>query len=224
MFDTNIKTAWGQVTEDDLAMGVKAYPTYNAILNALAKHYDAGFVQTVEAFVALSPNNDYHGNLRSLVTLLKARATGRTFADCTISTYRGCGTRAWSYLSGEISFSDIVKGRKITSFRHNILYPDSSPLVTVDGHMIALGVGDKLTMKEANFRLREVGTYDAIEGSVRGLARKIGAPVPAVQATLWTSRKRRMGIKFDGQIDLFTGTTRWDQVLTPADVLPYAIK
>ena len=131
----------------DIQMGCKAYPVYHHTLRAMARHYGTGFVPTVEAFVALSPNNDYHGNLRSLASILEALQVGLTFDHCQITTYRGCGVRAWGYLVGEVSFLDTVKGRKITSFRDNILYLRDSRKVTVDGHMISLAHGRDMTMR-----------------------------------------------------------------------------
>lgn len=216
----NIRKAWSCVSEGDLEMGLRAYPAYRETLRGMADFYGTPFVATVEAFVALSPNNDYHGNLRSLASLLRAWHEGRG-SDWIISTYNGCGTRAWSYLTGEVSFLDTVKGRKITAFRHNILYPETSRLVTVDGHMVAIGHGKKLNMKQANFALREGNTYDDVQATILGLRRKAKLPIPAIQATLWTWRKRTQRIRFDGQIDMFTGTTNWDGVIPPDKILPY---
>ena len=217
----NLKRAWEDVTSDDIDMGERAYPVYHDTLRGLALAYQSPFVQTVEAFVAMSPNNDYHGNLRSLASLLHARLIGEPFSNCTITTYRACGERAWSYLTGEVSFSDTVKGKKITAFRHNILYPKASRAVTVDGHMIALGLGKNLTMSEANLMLRHRGLYSFVEGAVLGLSRSAGLPVPAVQASLWTMRKRRGGIRFSTQLSLFDEGTAWDRVLTPQDIHPF---
>jgi len=218
----NIKAAWQLVSTSDKEMGMTAYPTYNATLRGLSDFYETGFIPTVEAFVALSPNNDYHGNLRSLVSLLRAYQQGHNFDDCVISTYRACGTRAWGYLSGEVSFLDKVKGRKITSFRDNILYLDQSRRVTVDGHMIAIALGSSnMTMSEANLALRSTTIYDDVENAVMALARQEGTSPCAVQAILWTWRKRTLGIKMDTQMDLFTGKTRWDGVIPPEEIMPY---
>lgn len=223
-FAKNIERAWQDVTPSDLEMGRAAYPTYHHTLKGLADHYGAGFVQTVEAFVALSPNNDYHGNLRSLVSVMDAQFRSIPFTRVTISTYRACGLRAWSYLTGDVSFLDTVKGRKITSFRDNILYLDQSRKVTVDGHMIALACGKDMTMSEANLALRQRGLYDATEGAVIRLARRHGTSPCAAQAALWTMRKRSRGIKIDLQLSLFEDGTKWDRVLPPDVLKPYPHK
>lgn len=215
-----IDLAWSHVSPDDLAMGAKAYPTYQSILRAMASHYGAPYVGTVEAFVALSPNSDYHGNLRSAASLLQAFQAGGTFEECTISTYRACGQRAWSYLTGEVSFLDTVGGKKITSFRDNILYPDTSKRITVDGHMIAIYTGSNFTMSQANLALRTIG-YKTIEQEFAKLFRREKVPFPAGQAALWMSRKRRAGIKLTPQLNLLHEDTDWDRVIPPEEILPY---
>ena len=218
----NLNAAWEQTTHTDREMGRSAYPVYQQTLRGLSDLYKTGFVATVEAFVALSPNNDYHGNLRSLVSLLVAYQQGKSFDNCVISTYRACGERAWGYLSGEVSFLDTVKGRKITSFRDNILYLEDSRRVTVDGHMIALGLADPhMTMSEANLALRQTGLYDDIERTVLGIARSSREAPCTIQAALWMWRKRTLGIKMNTQLDLFTGTTKWDGVIPADEIIPY---
>jgi len=221
-YKKNISKAWDEIDPIDLQMGRAAYPVYQKTLRGIAEHYKVPFIPTVEAFVALSPNNDYHGNLRSLVSILQALTTGKTFDDCIISTYRSCGQRAWGYLTGEVSFLDKVKGRKITAFRDNILYLGDSKLVTVDGHMIAIACGEDMNMKEANFKLRGGGPlYTEVEKAVRALTRSTDIPPCDIQATLWTWRKRTKNIRMDTQLGLFTKKTKWDGVLTPDMIKPY---
>lgn len=216
----HLRRMWKEVTTEDRETGARSYPSYHATLRGFALFYSAPFVATVEAFAALSPNNDYHGNLRSLASLLHARARGRGLDSAVVSTYRACAERAWSYLTGDVSFLDTVGGRKITAFRHNLLYPDTSKLVTVDGHMVSVWVGRELTMKQAVEYLPGK-VYDAIEKDVRRLAKAEGLAVPAVQATLWVHRKRTRGILFDGQPELFSGRGRWDGICLAMDYPPF---
>jgi len=216
----HLRAAWGRVTRHDIEMGMRAYPTYNATLRLFSDVYWTPFVQTVEAFAALSPNNDYHGNLRSLASVLYGFRIGVGPEAVTVSTYKSCAVRAFSYLTGEVSFLDTVRGRKITSFRHNLLYPDTSRLVTVDGHMLGVWAGKHLTMKQAVPYLRG-GTYDAIERAVQRLSKREGIPCAAVQATLWMQRKRERGVVFSEQTELFSGFSRWDEVCHPKHYPPF---
>lgn len=219
----HMRNAWGRVQDCDVEFGAAAYRMYNAAMRKFSEFYGTGLVQTTEAFVALSPNNDYHGNLRSLAAVLFAHAAKIQFHELTISTYRACGDRAMSYVTGNVSFLDTVTGPKITAFRHNILYPESSKLATIDGHMIALWEGRSLTMKEAAAALKGATMYSEIAGEVRRIALQAGKPVPEVQATLWSLRKRELGIRFSTQGELFSGMTRWLEVPDPIDYPPFQI-
>lgn len=220
----NLQAAFARVNDDDVRFGREAYWTYRHAMIRFSQFYRTGFVQTTEAFVALSPNNDYHGNLRSLAAVLFSAASGTPFSELTISTYRACGLRALSYVRGVASFSDTVTGPKITAFRDNILYPDASKRVTIDGHMIAVWHGRDLTMKEAASLLKSRAQYAEIEDGFRKFARKIGFSCNQLQATLWASRKRLGSISYSDQIELFSGSNRWLEVPDPMNYPPYQIE
>lgn len=212
--------AWSLVSPDDLAFGQTAYLGYHEALRAWARHYGFGFIPTVEAFVALSPNNDYHGNLRSLSSVM---ATVKDGLPRSVTTYRACATRAAGYLAGEVSFLDRVTGPKITAFRDNILYLGESRRVTVDGHMICIWADKDLTMKEAAALLAKT-RYAILERDFLNLSGRVSLPPCQVQAALWHSRKRRAGVRFDPQMDLFTGGTRWDIPAKPEEYPPFPVQ
>jgi hypothetical protein len=217
----NLQIAWDNVSVQDREIGEASYPSYHETLQGFAKFYGFGIVPTVEAFAALSPNNDYHGNLRSLSAVMYSVAADVPYSDLTISTYRACGGRAISYLKGTMSFLDTVGGPKITAFRDNLLYVGRSKRVTVDGHMAAIWSGNHgWTMKDAAAFLT-TANYHLAEYHMRHFARTVKMKPCALQATLWVSRKRRQGIKFDSQEDLFSGKTKWEEVATPHRYPPY---
>jgi len=221
-YQKNLERAWDMVEDVDFNLGADAYQIYHDTLRGFATAYGTGFMATVEAFVALSPNSDYHGNLRSLSTCLFAHAAGVDFETLSISTYKGCGRRAMTYLDGTADFLKTVKGKKITCFRDNILHLDKSKRVTIDGHMIAILTGKNMTMKDANFELRKHG-YEVLERHVAEFAKYHDLTPSTVQAVLWTSRKRLSGNNFSEQTDLFEGENRWNAVLKPSDYPPYQV-
>lgn len=220
---SNVLDLWETVSAEDRERALGIYPMYRDMLLNWAKFYGFGIVPTVEAFAALSPNNDYHGNLRSLSAVMFAEASNTPLDQVTVSTYRACALRAASYLNGSVSFLDTVRGLKITCFRHNLLYPRSSRRVTVDGHMIAVYLGKKnMTMKDAQFHLKSAKHYQEMESVYRRAADKTGMPPPAFQAALWLARKTQNEIKISTQADLFLGgETAWEGVLRPEDYPPY---
>lgn len=213
---------WARASTEEISEGRAAYPRYRSTLQEFANFYGFGFVPVVEAFAALSPNNDYHGNLRSLASCLSGVRDGLTAEQITVTTYRACAVRAMGYLRGDVSFLDTVRGPKIRAFRHNILYPATSTFATVDGHMIAAWHNrEDMTMKAAASALRGAVTYDRIAADLRAHARRVGLPTPAAQAVLWIARRRILGLHNTDQTDLFHTGDAARAAVHPRDFTPY---
>ncbi len=218
----NLKSILKLADEIDLEEGRSAYPRYNALLNEIADRYSITFPKTVAAFAALSPNNDYVGNLRSLISVLDAVQSGRACAGVTVSTYKACRDRAYSYATGEVDFIETVRGPKIRAFYFNILEPADRKHVTVDGHMVGAYRANSGTMKDNIVRRRE---YLQVAEAVRRLARREGFIPNQLQATIWFARKRLLNVKYDAQMDLFGDPKdRWKTSLRIDDIKPYPTK
>lgn len=206
----NLWRLYMQADALDHADGRTAYIKYHDLLLRLSIHYGFEFEPTVAAFAALSPNNDYLGNLRSLVSLLCCRTsisatslfTRTGMERATVSTYKACAKRAISYLLDGVSFTETVKGQKITAFYHNILDPTCSRHVTIDGHMIGAYLAQPLTMKEAQKWMTRT-RYIEVARAVQALARQADMLPHQMQAILWMTRKRVLGVKYTPQFDLF---------------------
>lgn len=189
--------------DQDLRDGMGAYCCYRKQMVAYADHYGVALSAVTSAFVALSPNSDYIGNLRSLTSVLDGIRDGLPVDAITVSTYKACRDRAHSYLTGKADFLKTVRGPKIRAFRDNILRPRSSRLVTVDGHMVAAYYGDpSMTMKEAAYQMRNRAQYAMIAAAITDLADAHGMAPCQMQAVLWHTRKRVFDIKFDRQASL----------------------
>ena len=209
----NLEALFERAEDGDIAEGLLAYERYHSVLRHFAEWYYFGIVPTVEAFAALSPNNDYHGNLRSLASVLDGINKQRKAEDIKVSTYNACRDRAIQYVTGEVSFLDTVKGLKIRAFRHNLLYPAASREVTVDGHMIAAWLGrDALTMKQAQKKFT-TAKYREIAKDITALARRKSILPHQMQAVLWITRKRVLSIKYNAQYHLEHGPTDLSRIL-----------
>jgi len=179
-------------------------------------------VPTVEVFAATSPNNDYHGNLRSMASVLDAVRKGIPPERVTVTCYNSCATRAYVYATGEVSFLDTVGGEKITAFRHNLLYPRTSRRVTVDGHMFAAWKGDtSMTMKEAALEFgRSKKHYVAVEQDIVKLARRHKMLPHQMQAILWITRKRVNAIRYSTQLHMDHGKADVSRILCKPEHYP----
>lgn len=184
----------------DLRDGVNAYRTYNQVIKHFALSYGAKFEPTLAAFCALSPQNDYYGNLRSLASVLHAVQHSLPLDTVVVSTYKHCRDRAYAYMTGKADFLGSVKGLKIRAFYANILDPEDPVPVTIDGHMVCAWRGVNVPMKSASVKPDE---YDQIAKSVRELAYDLQLIPNQVQAIIWLVRKRLERIKYDPQLNLF---------------------
>lgn len=213
----SIRRTLERVDDVDRSEGAVAYARYNQMLGRVGGALGFGLSATVATFVALSPNNDYMANLRSMVTLLDGRRRGLGLEDLTVSTYRACAARAWRVLDGE-DFLSFTKGPKTRNFYLNILDPADPYPITIDGHMMSIWVGERLTMKQAVMKRLN---YDRLADGYREVAAEVGWAANVLQATLWFTWKRIHNIVFDPQTDIFRAGDQWGLDLNLSDIRPY---
>jgi hypothetical protein len=220
MTGRNLRAMYNEADADDIREGKLAYWRYNGVIREFADTYNAPLDRALAAFCALSPNNDYYGNLRSMASVLYAVQHDIPCDEVTVSTYKHCRDRAYSYVTGETSFLGKSKGPKIRAFYHNILDPDDCRYVTIDGHMKAAYEGVDMTMKEAIVRTK--GEYKRISDATMRLAKLEGLVPNQLQATIWFARKRTRRIKYNAQLGLFDNPSdKWGTVVRASDALPY---
>lgn len=220
MATENIIKVYDRVDAIDREEGLVAYPRYHESLDYYAKKYRVPLPNVIGAFSALSPNNDYMGNMRSLVTLLEGRRWGAEVEDCTVSTYKACRWRAWQFLHG-LDFLKTTKGPKTRSFYQNILDPSDPEPVTIDGHMACISIGKRMTMKEV---VRARFKYSDLAADFIAAARHVGVLPNQLQAMLWFTWKRIHNVVYQPQLDLFRENNQWGTLVDPAAIRPFPIK
>lgn len=214
---TRLREWYERADETDRRDGAAAYWTYFNVISRFASHYGFRFSHTLAAFVALSPNSDYWGNLRSLAGVLAAARAGDPVETVTVSTYNHCRDRAYSYALGTVDFMSTVKGQKIRSFYQNIFDPQNPQPVTIDGHMYCAWLGVDRPMKEAIVPRNQ---YEDVAADFRAVAGQCGLLPNQLQAIIWLTRKRINRIMFTAQYDLF----RDHMDVLPFDIVPYPRK
>jgi len=197
----NLSTAWQNATAEDIEIGSQLYREYRQRILVIAIDYGKPLSAACGAFAALSPVTKIEGNFRSLVTCMEAVRHGLSASDISVTTYNRGKEAALRILRGSVDFSDVCSGPKITAFRHNLLFPDTSDRVTIDGHMIGIMSGRPLTMREAllsDKAQRGGGDRTRYEAAERAFlrwwrrhpeARKV--PPCAAQAILWHAKRRQ---------------------------------
>lgn len=205
----------------DVAEGLEAYRNYQRTMLSFSELYSISLPRVTGAFVALSPNNDYKGNLRSLATVLQAVKERRSFDTVTVSTYRACGARAMDFASGASDFLKVTKGPKTRSFYKNILEPEDLYPVTVDGHMVNVWRNRRLTMKQI---AKDRFPYKEVAFDVRAVAFFHGLIPNQVQAIIWFAWKRINRIIFDPQLNLFANGNQWGSFVNAWEIEPFPLR
>lgn len=197
----NILSVLDRADEIDINEGRIAYFRYNELMQKTAARYNLPLSSIVAAFAALSPNNDYKGNVRSLKTVVEAYQAGNDPKTVRVSTYGHCRDRAFLYLDGT-PFLDHAKGKKIRNFYQNILNPLDPDPVTIDGHAVNIWRNQVQSVKLArNFNYKEIAD------DYRRAARETGLIPNQIQAITWFCWKRINRILYKPQLTLFGDPT-----------------
>lgn len=217
--ERNLRAMYDRADMIDREEGLLAYARYHQLMARISDKYKILLPRVVAGFVSLSPNSDYVGNLRSLISVLEGIKDGKSLSDITVSTYRHCRDRAHAYIIGTAQFEARTKGPKVLSFYRNIVDPTDNRWVTVDGHIVATYRALPLTMKQAILRQRS--EYDEIAHAIKRLAFDAFVLPCQYQATIWFTRKRVLGVKYDAQTDIFYQGDAWKTFQNLDDIKPY---
>jgi hypothetical protein len=217
----NVIKILNRADETDISEGRVSYFRYNEVLRNLAEHYGAPFPETIAVFAALSPNNDYQGNLRSAASVLAGYKSGVDPERVRVSTYNHCRDRAFEYLTGARPFLSPERGPKIRSFYLNILNPIDPEPVTIDGHAVNVWAANRQPLKQV------VGgwNYGRVAGDYRAAAKRVGLLPNQVQAIVWFAWKRIHKIHYPGrQLHLFDDNSDlWKTLADPTTIEPFEL-
>lgn len=195
------------------AEAMVSYERYRMICETIATRHGYTTEIACGVFAALSPNNEYHGNIRDLETLLVNERQGSSLADFRVATYGNNKRKAWDIAKGT-PVGECIRAAKTWNFFNNVLSPSDPDFVTVDGHMYWCWKGVAGTVKGLRGPQRTTtglrGTpslgptlYGEIAGDVKGLARALGIIPCQLQAILWITWKRIHRRSYDAQTTFF---------------------
>ena len=195
----NLKRVVEQATLHDIAVGLDSYHKYNRIMVKLGEHCQTTTRIAAAVFAALSPNNDYFGNLRDAHTLLSAARDGRQLEDFSVSTYGQNKRKAWRIVKGEDPL-DLIVADKTRNFFQNIYDPTDPVPVTVDGHMINVWRCKRENLVGLRF---PKGLYAEVAEGVRVVARERDWLPCQTQGIIWMTWRRVHGIRTTQQTELW---------------------
>lgn len=202
----NFQKVYDQASDRDRALAMESYYKYRRLTAEIARKH--GFTGKIGAavFAALSPNNDYWGNLRDADNLLAAARAGKGLDDFSVSTYGNNKRKAWRIAQGEEP-DDLIVALKTRNFFHNIWEPDNPDFVTIDGHMFNVyhGVRRPIQSKNNKDRVVKVTKWDYIQiaAAVKTFAANYDILPCQMQGILWVTWRRIHGIRTPAQQELW---------------------
>jgi hypothetical protein len=207
----NLFEVFEQCTKSDYEEALGAYYRYNQIMREMSTTYGLSVEIVAAVFSALSPNNDYIGNLRDARKLLQfSRDPMLTIDDFKVSTYGHNKRKAWAVSRGALPPEEAFPSRKTYNFWKNTVDPSNPHFVTIDGHMFHASRGQKgnvVGSRKANGRtsgaLVNEKTYDEISDHVKRIAKVVDLIPNQVQAVIWLTYKRIHGKLYSKQTEFF---------------------
>jgi hypothetical protein len=192
---------------------MQSYERYRKICGAIAERHGFSLEIACGVFSALSPNNEYHGNIRDLETVLVNERAGNGPDSYRVATY-GNNKRKASEIARGTPVAECIRALKTWNFFNNVYDPSDPNYVTVDGHMYWCWRGHAGTVKGLRGQSRTTtglrGTptlgralYGEIAGDIKGLALALGIVPCQLQAILWVTWKRLHKRAYDFQTTFF---------------------
>lgn len=197
----NLERVMDQANRWDIETAEAAWFRYQRIVGQIAWQHGRTMIVGAAVFAALSPNNDYLGNLRDTARLLAAHAQGLTVDDFGVSTYHNNKRKAWRIAQGEQPL-DLIVFPKTRSFFLNIVDPSNPEPVTVDGHIFNAWTGERIPLVSAAQKLRH-GLYDTVAEDIRQIGAERRMIPNVVQGVIWYAWKRIHRIKHSDQLEFW---------------------
>ena len=199
----NLRRVLWQANQSDIQTGLVSWWKYKQLTREIAWKYDFPPHIGAAVFSALSPNNDYHGNLRDTDTLLCGVRLGKIPADISVSTYDNNKIKAWQiahYCTDDPL--DRLVFPKTRNFYLNIKDPSDPLPVTVDGHVYNAWRNQRISLKGAAMRFKPA-QYDEIAEAIRQIGAEYRMIPNQVQGVIWHTWRRLHGIKHTNQLELW---------------------
>lgn len=208
----NIVGVYALADHIDKSEGLTAYEKYHGTMAAFAEAYGKTVEVVAGIFSALSPVNDYWGNLRSMKSVLVGYAEGLPVEKVKCTTSHKNRGKAWDIVTGKLSPLESLGGKKTRNFWMNLVDPKGRHAVTIDRHALSVWMGNRDPRGD-------VGTlYDRIADAYREAAQRLGVAPCQVQAVTWFTWKRLNGLVYNGQTDIFHQGNQWRNSVTPDEV------
>jgi len=156
------------------------YYEVNDYCTTLSEVYGVSLIQVSGIMSALSPNNKFESNCKSLEKFLQYKG------QCKVTTFNGQKLKAQAILDMdtpcENSIKEILRGNKTMAFFENIYRPHTSEAVTVDLWQIRWAKKLKLIPEQGGLTDKR---YKIVANEVKKYANDLGLKPHEYQALTW---------------------------------------
>jgi hypothetical protein len=187
---SNILNIYNQATEQEIKDGLDWYNKANTDCLAVLAHFphQAYNINSVAGITAaLSPRNKWARNIIDTYSLL-------TDSNSKVGTFNANKAKALAIknliFATKTEVLDCLGGEKVRSFYQNILDPQDTTIVTVDGHAIGVWLGSRATSVSA-----AGDAYTTIQDAYIRTANELEIIPNQLQAITWLVYRRIHGIK-----------------------------
>ncbi len=194
-----MREVFERATPGILQYALPSYQKFHDLCWGIAEHWGYAGVVGAAVFAALSPNNDYFGNLRDANKLIESHRNGKTIDQFTVSTYGQNKRKAWAIVNGSDPYRLIVAD-KTRNFFLNIVDPKDPVPVTIDGHMYNIWLGDRRNLVGLSLPGR---LYDRVAATTRQLAADVNLIPNQVQSVLWWTWRQMHNIQTSKQSEMW---------------------
>jgi hypothetical protein len=192
----NLRACLDTADSDDWEYGRGAWVRYHTLLSEMGDRLDMPHHLVFGVFAALSPNNDYHGNLRDANRLLEAKVNGKKINEVSVCTYGPNKQKAWSIANGADPRVEI-QGLKTRNFYLNIADPLDPNPVTIDGHIFNAWNNRRVRLN-GGVKMSD-SLYYRIAYDLHVLASDYKELANVLQGIIWFAWKRKHNILTDEQ-------------------------
>lgn len=185
MIEKQLEYLLSNCTSEEMQQGKKWYSLAHSFCVQISKRYAVDLRIVASVTASLSVLKSWPMNQELVIDFFEGRPVGHMGLQVNKCLDLKIGYMQPMTNEEKDRFSmKVLAGRKTKSFYHNMVYPTSSPYVTVDSHMTFLIGGQNLTEKR----------YSLIEQAIKEKAFKVGLVPCQLQAMLWLTKKRLHGI------------------------------
>lgn len=162
--------------------GKNWYFEVNEYCQTLSEYFNIPLIKVAGIMSALSPNNTFQSNVKSLERFL------RTSGNCKVPCFNTQKNKAQAILDAPSSITEsevkeiLGKGLKTRAFFENIYRPKTSQAVTVDRWQIRWAENLELLPKDVSLTNKR---YNLISEAVKEYSEKLGIMPHQFQAITW---------------------------------------